>query len=321
MEAGEYTMRNDQVNREETGLINESLAFLANFGCRHPWIVLIGTVVTCAASLVTSFCQLKYHTQRNDMISPSKDYLQRWQQYITEFGDDDDMVVVVEGKDRPHMEQALEDLAQQVSDQPDLFDRLFYKVDLRSLNNRKLLLLPDDQIEKIQAGLDNFWPLLNIPVLGAVDRTFTWKLLGLRHIIDDARMRVAKIKESGSEDDFDPAVRRDLSGGGRVSARPGLVPQSLARLHPPGRPRRLSGKGEVLLLRRRHPGDAAGPADEGKGRLHLRPEEHRRPARHSRPNTETRYPDMKFGLTGLPVLENDEMIASQNDSNTPPGWP
>ena len=211
-------MRNDQVNREETGLINESLAFLANFGCRHPWIVLIGTVVTCAASLVTSFCQLKYHTQRNDMISPSKDYLQRWQQYITEFGDDDDMVVVVEGKDRPHMEQALEDLAKQVSDQPDLFDRLFYKVDLRSLNNRKLLLLPYDQIEKIQAGLDNFWPLLNIPVLGAMDRTFTWKLLGLRHIIDDARMRVAKIKESGSEDASIQQFAAIFQGAGRYLA-------------------------------------------------------------------------------------------------------
>src|SRR5262249_16878224 len=28
------------------------------------------------------------------------------------------------------------------------------------------------------------------------------------------------------------------------------------------------------------------------------------------------YPGLDFGLTGLPVLENDEMVASQNDSNT-----
>ena len=28
-----------------------------------------------------------------------------------------------------------------------------------------------------------------------------------------------------------------------------------------------------------------------------------------------RYPGLEFGLTGLPVLENDEMVASQNDSN------
>ena len=28
-----------------------------------------------------------------------------------------------------------------------------------------------------------------------------------------------------------------------------------------------------------------------------------------------KYTDLEFGLTGLPVLENDEMVASQNDSN------
>src|SRR5580692_4996892 len=104
-------MHAQQENREESGIINESLAFMANFGCRHPWIVLIGTFLTCAASLATTYFQLKFHTQRNDLISPSKDYLQRWQQYTAEFGDDDDMVVVIKGNDRPQMELALEDLA------------------------------------------------------------------------------------------------------------------------------------------------------------------------------------------------------------------
>src|SRR5262249_45032104 len=28
------------------------------------------------------------------------------------------------------------------------------------------------------------------------------------------------------------------------------------------------------------------------------------------------FPELQFGLTGMPVLENDEMVASQNDSNT-----
>ena len=35
--------------------------------------------------------------------------------------------------------------------------------------------------------------------------------------------------------------------------------------------------------------------------------------------TSPSYPGMEFGLTGLPVLDNDEMVASQNDSNFA-GW-
>src|SRR5947209_18622457 len=32
-------------------------------------------------------------------------------------------------------------------------------------------------------------------------------------------------------------------------------------------------------------------------------------------HTRAAFPELQFGLTGMPVLENDEMIASQNDSN------
>src|SRR6202023_691928 len=32
-------------------------------------------------------------------------------------------------------------------------------------------------------------------------------------------------------------------------------------------------------------------------------------------SVQSSFPDLQLGLTGLPVLENDEMVASQNDSN------
>ena len=115
--------------------------------------------------------QLKFHTQRNDLISPTKEYFQRWQQYIAEFGDDDDMVVVVEGNDRQHMELALEDLAQQVADKPELFDRLFYKVDLRSLSNRVAAVSPcRGRFAQIQDSLKDM-SLCCERLIGAVDRT------------------------------------------------------------------------------------------------------------------------------------------------------
>src|SRR5262249_60016273 len=82
-----------------------------------------------------------------------KDYQQRWRQYLAEFGDDDDMVVVVEGADRAPMVAAIERLADAVRGQPERFDRLFYKVDLRPLHNRALLFLPAEQIQSIQENL------------------------------------------------------------------------------------------------------------------------------------------------------------------------
>ena len=55
-------------------------------------------------------------------------------------------MVVVSGADRGRMSAALEEVADRVRRQPDLFDRLFYKVDLRALHNRALLFLPPEEI-------------------------------------------------------------------------------------------------------------------------------------------------------------------------------
>src|SRR5271166_4736126 len=108
MEAAE-TMRTE--HERETGLMARQVAALAGFGFRHPWLVLLVVAVGCALSLGYTAVKLTYETHRNDLIGKNRDYYQRWEQYVREFGDDDDMVVVVEGGDRAAMIRALEDMA------------------------------------------------------------------------------------------------------------------------------------------------------------------------------------------------------------------
>ena len=108
---------------------------------------------SCALSLYAAIFHLQYHTQRSDLISPRKECQQRWHDYIKEFGDDDDIVVVVKGSERTRMIEALEQVAAQIRQQPTLFDRLFYKADLRALHDRALMMLPLDQIRTIQHNL------------------------------------------------------------------------------------------------------------------------------------------------------------------------
>src|SRR5206468_12898092 len=93
---------------------------------------------------------LHYRPERSDLANPHKVYQQRWLQYLQEFGDDDDIVVVVQGSDRPRMELALEALAHEIGQRSQVFDRLFYKVDLRELHRRALLFLLSELIQQIQ---------------------------------------------------------------------------------------------------------------------------------------------------------------------------
>src|SRR5260370_6211848 len=124
---------------EEASFFGCCLIRLVSAVCRFPRLVLILALSGCAISLYASGRFLQYHTERSDLVSPNKIYQQRWHQYLQEFGDDDDIVVVVQGTQRSQMEQALEALAEQIGNRSDLFDRLFYKVDLRSLHRRAVL--------------------------------------------------------------------------------------------------------------------------------------------------------------------------------------
>ena len=102
-------MRTQREQADRATGVQRLLAALVGTVCRFPRTVLALAFVLCGLSLYTACTRLEYHTSRSDLISPHKESQQRWRQYLAEFGDDDDMVVVVRGTDRPRMEQEMEE--------------------------------------------------------------------------------------------------------------------------------------------------------------------------------------------------------------------
>src|SRR5262245_6108734 len=100
-------MKAEAEQRQTGALVPRLLVGLVGWVCGHPRLVLAVGLGLCVVSAVGSWRGLEYHTQRTDLISPRKEYQQRWREYLAEFGDDDDMVVVVEGRDKAEMKRAL----------------------------------------------------------------------------------------------------------------------------------------------------------------------------------------------------------------------
>ena len=159
-------MKPEQIRDQGATLVHRLMGGLVRAACWCPRTVLVTSLLLCAISLYAAVTRLEYRTQRSDLIDPHKDCLERWRRYLAEFGDDDDIVVVVKGSDRNQMKTALDALAVEVGKQPKRFDRLFYKVDLRNLSNRALLFLPTEEIARIQGNLRNMGMLLEPPVVG-----------------------------------------------------------------------------------------------------------------------------------------------------------
>ncbi|HLJ94988.1 MAG TPA: MMPL family transporter, partial [Gemmataceae bacterium] len=317
---------------DESSFAHRWLIRIVGAACAFPRLVLTLSVLVAGISLYVFHTNLEYHTRRSDLLSPKKDYQQRWQRYLAEFGDDDDIVVVVQGADRQRMQHALESLAAEVQRRPQLFDRLFYKVDLQQLRNRALLYLPTEQIRQIHNNIKSMSLLLE---LGPV----SWQSLTLFSLLHEARDRASKITpgaplQSADEQFFTQllAVTRSATAAlaepskyhnpwhsllpepapkisnEAVSADPArsealLGPEQLDLMSQPQF--FFSGDGSLAFLLTRPVKEegsftaAKRSVDGLRGIL-----EDLRPA----------FPELRFGLTGLPVLESDEMAAAESDT-------
>lgn len=286
--------------------------------CRAPRTVLAISTLVALISAWSFYTRLEYRTQRSDLMNPNKDYQQRWRQYLSEFGGDDDMIVVVEGADRSRMRAALESLADRVRMQPGKFDRLFFKVDLRDLRDRALLFLPPDQIQSIQDNLQRMGPLLSGPV-----GPLAWKGLTLVNLLKQARERAGKLDPSAPLDPVDEQFLTQLLSVVRSAAATLNNPTAyrnpwdslLAR--PPQQQDLLAepqyffssdGTLAFLLVRPVKDAESFTPALRSVNAL-----------RELVAEVQPKFTDLQFGLTGMPVLETDEMDASQRDSNMA-GW-
>ncbi len=311
-------MMSEPTSPHERSPVRRLLHALVSAVCRWPLLVLLLSLTLAGLSIYAAGTRLQYKTQRNDLVSPHKDYQQRRRDYLAEFGDDDDIVVVVKGEDRPRMEKALDALAVRVQARPDLFDRLFFKVDLRSLRNRALMFLATEEIQAIQQNLRDMGLLLQIGPLA-------WRNLTLSSLLKEAGQRAEKMKagerlplgdaefltqlwnitRNAKDVVADPS--RYKTPWASLLARPPEQKDLLAEPQyffsdPPG----SSGGGQTLAFLLVRP-----VKEEGSFTYALKSVTAMREiVAQTRPD----YPGVDFGVTGLPVLETDEMIAADHDT-------
>jgi hopanoid biosynthesis associated RND transporter like protein HpnN len=304
-------MNADQGGPHRLSLFHRFLLSLVGTVCRFPLPVLIVSLFVSAASLYSFTHFLEYRTQRSDLINPHKESQERWQHYLAEFGDDDDIVVVVQGTDRRQMQRALDALASRVEQHPALFDRLFYKVDLRPLHDRALLFLPVNQIQSIQDNLRSMGLLLELGPVG-------WRSLTLASLLREARLRLGRLHPGETLSPADDQFLTQLLGISR-SARAllldpadyrnpwsSLVAQQPEQKDLMAEPQYFfSGDGTLafLLVRPIKEKDSFTAAQKSIEQM-----------RRIVAETHSSFPDVDFGLTGLPVLETDEMAAAQRDT-------
>lgn len=304
-------MHSEHADPHGGSLIPRLLAGFVGAVCRRPWLTLTVAGLLVLASLHVFCTRIQFRTQRSDLINPHKDYQRRWRQYLDEFGNDEDMVVVVQGRDRERMKAGLAALADRVREKPELFDRLFYKVDLRPLRDRALLFLSPEEIQQVQDNLRDMGRLLDLGPLA-------WPMFTLHSLVSEAGQRVRKLPDG----ECSPPDRQFLTQLLGITRAAAVHLDDPTKYHNPwqnmvssplqeqrdllNEPQYFfSSDGELafLLVRPIQAEKSFAGARESVDALRNLVDE-------VRPH----FRDLQMGVTGLPVLESDEMVASQSDT-------
>jgi hopanoid biosynthesis associated RND transporter like protein HpnN len=290
------------------GLLGRGLVAWTRLCLRVPLVVIVAAVLSAAAAGVWTSQHLGYKVSRVDLLDPESEYNKLWIDYIREFGEDDDAVIVVEGESRNRVIAVLEELSRETARNGELFRSVLHEVDLSRIRSKGLHYLSpadladiDRFIEGTRPILEGGWSQLRVGMMvGGLAAQMTAGA-GSSAAAGESPVAFLERYSEALLTGIESPLRADgPAGSDYVSPWPGM-PESLATLRDLSSEHLLAKDGRlgfVLLRLVKAEGGFAG-ASAATDEL-----------RRIIAAVAQRYPDTTIGLTGLPIMEDDEMRSS-----------
>lgn len=275
---------------------------------RAPAAITLVAIVLAIVSGGYAAKKLGYKVSRVDLLDPESEYNKLWIDYIAEFGDDDDAVIVVEGPSREDVIRVLEEVSREAGRRDDLFHSVLHEVDLSAIRGKGLHYLSPSDLTAIERFVEQTQPIME----GG------WAQLKAGSMVAGmaGQMVAGATPASGSRDEAPTAAleryTESLLAGIDVANRAGTpaatpspwpqMPESLSTLRDLSSEHLLAKDGQlgfVLLRLAKTEGGFAG-ASAATDELRRIIDE-----------VASRNAAVTIGLTGLPIMEDDEMRTSQ----------
>lgn len=147
-------------DRSSSGALPRLLESLTNSVSQRPgatlWIV--GLLTLLCVAITGRF--LEFKTNRADLIDPNTEFHQRWLNYTEQFGDEADVVIVVQGADELTIKNVMDGLGQQLETEPELFTRVLYRIVPGAVQSKALQYLSPQDLEQANERLAMYAPIL-----------------------------------------------------------------------------------------------------------------------------------------------------------------
>src|SRR5262249_42616602 len=132
-----------------TGMIGRSLRRLVALAARRPVLTIAAWFVVAALMLGWTLVALRFETSTLRLLSPTARYVTLYEQYSRNFGEVDDVMIIVESGDVGRSVAFAERLVDRLRRGPIRFHRLTYQVDPEHFAGQRLLYLPLDELRHL----------------------------------------------------------------------------------------------------------------------------------------------------------------------------
>ena len=298
----------DDAASERGSLLGLALRWTTLTSCRRPRVTLCLVLLLTALAVGYSAVGLKFKTDRADLIDPNAEFHRRWIDFTNSFGDASDVVVVVEDDNPWHIRQVLEKLGTRLEQESELFTNVLYKHDTSRLRAKGLQYFSPRELESGLRRLETYrsvvfgrWEQTRLDVLFAALRA--------QHDLDLSRSSGPAGGASGilhHADRLTESLARFLADPDDFrSPWPELLPARSNRPDPGRDIVYLLNEDETLGFLKAVP---VGPSQDFNGKQQAIAR-----LRELIAEVRTEFPTSRIGVTGIPVLESDEMQRSQAD--------
>jgi uncharacterized protein len=280
------------------------LHLLARAVCNHPrWFVYPQIALALAGALYTAD-RLKLEMDRDDLVGPKLPQERVYRRYQKEFPRADELVVVVESGRRERNRQFVERLAARIAAETNLFSGLFYKGDMAAMGPKALLLVPTEDLEKVNQVLREYRPLIQefaaatnfVSLFELVNKQFRTAPAATKAATENLLQRLPVLQRLIEQ------ARQSLFGSGMPPS-PGVETLFAAGEQAEQSIYLAFDRGRVYLLTVEAKREAleANAIDELRRQIGA---------------TQLEVPGVNVGLTGDAVLQYDELRLAKRDSIT-----
>jgi hopanoid biosynthesis associated RND transporter like protein HpnN len=285
---------------------------LVRLSCRRPAVTVAISLLLAAAAVAYTAHALTFKTSTRALLPQDAGYVVRYAEFAKEFGELEDIVVVVEAGSFEGARAYAARLTEELKQAPVKFQRVAYRIDPKRFEGRQLLYLTTPELREIR---DKIFDHQEFMESFAGDPSLARLLEGVNTQM--AAAFVSNLFDIGLQDKDLPVDTRFL----RV-----LLDQMASRLERPAPYR--SPWGTLFSFGEDTPDDAGYFLSEDKSLLFIlveTPPSQKGSFMGDQAAIETiretvarlrpAFPNVQAGVTGAPALSNDEMTAAFHDSS------